>query len=201
MQFIAAGEAKWLRQSAITLLLPHGYDGQGPEHSSCRMERFLQSSSDPEDQIPALGTDGAPHVQIQESNFQVCNVTTPANYFHLLRRQMQRQFRKPLVVAAPKALLRHKDCVSSLEEFGPGGLRAPPPPSPTRALAFTPVCFPGTMFQRVIDDEESKTCAAKDVKRLVFCSGKLFYDLDNARKEKGVKDVAICRLEQVRPGC
>ncbi len=119
-QFIAAGEAKWLRQSALTLLLPHGYDGQGPEHSSCRIERFLQSSNDPEDTLPEFSADGVPLKQIQESNFQVCNVSTPANYFHLLRRQVERLFRKPLIVAAPKALLRHKDCVSSFEDMGEG---------------------------------------------------------------------------------
>ena len=119
-QFLAAQEDKWLRQSALTLLLPHGYDGQGPEHSSCRIERFLQSSNDKEDVLPVLNADGVPATQIQETNFQVCNITTPANYFHALRRQLQRQFRKPLIIAAPKALLRHKDCVSALEDMGPG---------------------------------------------------------------------------------
>jgi len=175
-QFIAAGEAKWLRQSALTMLLPHGYDGQGPEHSSCRLERFLQSSNDQEDHLPTLDSEGLPAKQIQESNYQVCNVTTPANYFHLLRRQVQRQFRKPLIVAAPKALLRHKDAVSSLEEMGPG-----------------------TVFQRVIDDSPEKICAPSQVKRLVFCSGKLFYELDRVRQEKGINNIAICRIEQIAP--
>ena len=170
MQFIAAGEAKWLRQSAITLLLPHGYDGQGPDHSSCRIERFLQACDDPEDSLPLYDENGAPARQIQAINLQVClgcvclprslspsaatqshshcrpsppcllgcsahhaasllllysgcqvvNCTTPANYFHVLRRQLHRGFRKPLVVASPKSLLRHKDCVSTFEDIGPG---------------------------------------------------------------------------------
>lgn len=116
-QFISAGEDKWLRQSGIVLLLPHGYDGQGAEHSSCRLERFLQLVDEDPHYIPVMARDE--RMQIQRCNWQVVNCTTPANYFHCLRRQVHRDFRKPLIVAAPKNLLRHKRCVSSLEDMGP----------------------------------------------------------------------------------
>jgi 2-oxoglutarate dehydrogenase E1 component len=117
-QFIASAEAKWLRQSGLTLLLPHGYEGAGPEHSSCRIERFLQNSDDHPDVVPDMHPDRT--VQIQSTNWQVANVTTPANYFHILRRQVARNFRKPLVIATPKSLLRHKSAVSTLDDIAEG---------------------------------------------------------------------------------
>ena len=112
-QCISAGEAKWMRQTGLTVLLPHGYDGQGPEHSSARMERFLQMSDEDPDEWPECFTDDDPDTvaensQVQAANWQVCNVSTPANYFHMLRRQVHREFRKPLVVMSPKSLLRHR---------------------------------------------------------------------------------------------
>ncbi len=155
-QFIASSESKWLRMSGITLLLPHGYEGQGPEHSSCRIERFLQLCA--------------------EENWQVANCTTPANYFHILRRQMRRKFRKPLVLATPKSLLRHKLCVSKLAEFGPN-----------------------TGFLRVIGDTTAGLQQGPRVKRVVLCSGKVYYDLFAAREAQKIDDVAIVRLEQFYP--
>ena len=154
-QFVAASESKWLRMSGIVLLLPHGYEGQGPEHSSARLERFLQLCA--------------------EDNLQVVNCTTPANYFHVLRRQMHREFRKPLIVMAPKSLLRHKQCVSRLEDFGPGG-----------------------GFHRVLycDELPSEPTEARQV---ALCSGKVYYDLVAAREERGARDVHLLRLEQLYP--
>ena len=139
-QFIAAGEAKWLRASGLVLLLPHGYEGQGPEHSSARPERFLQLCA--------------------EDNMQVANCTTPANYFHILRRQMHRDFRKPLVIMTPKSLLRHKLAVSSLADF-----------------------TGESHFRRILSDPNAPTDA--DVKRLVLCTGKLAYELIEARDKAG----------------
>ena len=153
-QFIAASEAKWLRANGLVLLLPHGYEGQGPEHSSARLERYLQLCA--------------------EDNMQVANCSTPANYFHILRRQMMRNFRKPLVIMTPKSLLRHKAAVSSIDEFT-GDSR----------------------FHRVLFDPNAP--ADKDVKRLVLCSGKLFYDLAEARDAAGDKHTAILRVEQLYP--
>ena len=117
-QFISSGEDKWLRQCGLVMLLPHGYDGQGAEHSSCRLERFLQQVDEDPHHIPNMNQDE--RTQIQTHNWQVVNCSTPANYFHCLRRQVHRDFRKPLIVAAPKNLLRHKRCVSTLEDMGPG---------------------------------------------------------------------------------
>lgn len=117
-QFMSSGEDKWLRQSGLVLLLPHGYDGQGAEHSSCRPERFLQMVDEDPHHVPPLAKDE--RMQIQKCNWQVVNCSTPANYFHCLRRQIHRDFRKPLIVLSPKNLLRHKRCVSSLEDMGPG---------------------------------------------------------------------------------
>lgn len=117
-QFISSGEDKWLRQCGLVMLLPHGYDGQGAEHSSCRVERFLQQVDEDPHHIPIMHEDE--RTQIQKHNWQVVNCTTPANYFHCLRRQVHRDFRKPLVVVSPKNLLRHKRCVSTLEDMGPG---------------------------------------------------------------------------------
>jgi 2-oxoglutarate dehydrogenase E1 component len=150
-QFLVSGEEKWSRLSGLTLLLPHGMEGQGPEHSSARLERFLNLTAD--------------------DNIQVCNATTPAQLFHLLRRQVKRRWRKPLVVMTPKSLLRHPECVSSLEELGSG------------------------TFRRVLPDD----WADKKPSRLLLCQGKVFYDLDAARKERGRKDVAIARIEQLYP--
>jgi 2-oxoglutarate dehydrogenase E1 component len=154
-QFLASGESKWLRMSGLTLLLPHGYEGQGPEHSSARIERYLQLCA--------------------ERNMCVANLTTPANYFHVLRRQLKRNFRKPLVIFTPKSLLRHKLAVSALAEMGEG-----------------------TAFRFVIP--EIDTIATPDaVRRVVLCSGKVYYDLVAERREKAISDVAILRLEQLYP--
>ncbi|MCC7427962.1 MAG: 2-oxoglutarate dehydrogenase E1 component [Alphaproteobacteria bacterium] len=154
-QFIASSESKWLRMSGLVMLLPHGYEGQGPEHSSARLERYLQLCA--------------------ERNMQVCNLTTPANYFHALRRQIHRNFRKPLVIMAPKSLLRHKLAVSALAEMGPG-----------------------SGFRFVYPETDELVAPAK-VKRVVLCTGKVYYDLLATRREKGVRDVAIIRVEQLYP--
>jgi 2-oxoglutarate dehydrogenase E1 component len=154
-QFICSGESKWLRMCSVVLLLPHGLEGQGPEHSSARLERFLQLSA--------------------EDNWQVCNITTPANYFHALRRQMHRNFRKPLVVMSPKSLLRHKLAISDLSEMGPG-----------------------TSFRRVIREVDNLV-ADKKVRRVILCSGKVYYDLLEERRAKQINDVAIVRVEQLYP--
>ncbi|MDB5392847.1 MAG: sucA [Rhodospirillales bacterium] len=154
-QFIASGESKWLRMSGLVMLLPHGYEGQGPEHSSARLERYLQMSA--------------------EDNWQVVNVTTPANYFHALRRQVGRNFRKPLIVMTPKSLLRHKMAVSPLKEFGPG-----------------------SSFHRILPEAESLLHDHK-IRRVVLCSGKVYYDLLTDRQARKINDVAILRLEQLYP--
>ncbi|NKB21282.1 MAG: 2-oxoglutarate dehydrogenase E1 component [Alphaproteobacteria bacterium] len=154
-QFIASAESKWLRMSGIVMLLPHGYEGQGPEHSSARLERYLQLCG--------------------EDNMQVVMPTTPSNYFHVLRRQIHRNFRKPLVVMTPKSLLRHKLCVSTLEDMGPG-----------------------TCFHRVLP-EADKLVADSKVKRVVLCSGKVYYDLYAERNERGIDDIALVRIEQLYP--
>jgi 2-oxoglutarate dehydrogenase E1 component len=152
-QFLSCSESKWLRMSGLTLLLPHGYEGQGPEHSSARLERFLQMCA--------------------EDNVQVANCSTPANYFHILRRQVRRNFRKPLILMTPKSLLRHKLCVSALDDMAAG-----------------------TGFRPVIGDDAVED---KKVRRVVIASGKLVYDLIAAREEAKVNDVAIVRLEQFYP--
>ncbi len=154
-QFIASGETKWLRMSGLVMLLPHGYEGQGPEHSSARMERYLQLCA--------------------ENNMQVCNITTPANYFHALRRQLCRDYRKPLVVMTPKSLLRHKLATSSLAEMADD-----------------------TWFKPVIAETDPIAEPAA-VRRVVLCSGKVYYDLLAERRERALSDVAILRLEQVYP--
>ncbi|MHB8287450.1 MAG: 2-oxoglutarate dehydrogenase E1 component, partial [Caulobacteraceae bacterium] len=163
-QFISSGERKWLRMSGLTLLLPHGYEGQGPEHSSARLERYLQ--------------------QCAEDNMQVANCSTPANYFHILRRQVLRPFRKPLVIMTPKSLLRHKKAVSKLSDMADG-----------------------STFHRILrDDAEAnpqltttKLRADDKIRRVVMCSGKVYYDLLEAREKKGVEDVYLLRLEQFYP--
>ncbi|NMM45537.1 2-oxoglutarate dehydrogenase E1 component [Rhodospirillaceae bacterium KN72] len=158
-QFIASGESKWLRMCGLVMLLPHGYEGQGPEHSSARLERYLQLSA--------------------EDNWQVCNITSPANYYHALRRQVRRNFRKPLIQMTPKSLLRHKACVSALSEFGPG-----------------------TTFHRVLWDNadgSGRLAKDEDIRRVVICSGKVYFDLEAERDAQGIKDVYILRLEQIYP--
>ncbi len=156
-QYIAAGQSKWQRMSGLVMLLPHGYEGQGPEHSSARLERFLQMCA--------------------EQNMVVINSTTPANHFHALRRQLAWKFRKPLVVMSPKSLLRHPECVSSRDDFKTG-----------------------TQFMEVIDDSEFTTKAkAKKVKKVLCCSGKIYYALASRKKELEKDDVAIVRVEQLYP--
>ncbi|HEX2115096.1 MAG TPA: 2-oxoglutarate dehydrogenase E1 component [Alphaproteobacteria bacterium] len=154
-QFISSAESKWLRMSGLVMLLPHGYEGQGPEHSSARLERFLQLSA--------------------EDNWQVCNLTTPANYFHALRRQVHRPFRKPLIIATPKSLLRHKLAVSTLDDLAQG-----------------------KTFHRLLPETGQLVADAK-VRRVVLCSGKVYYDLLEEREKRSVKDVALIRVEQLYP--
>ena len=137
------------------MLLPHGYEGQGPEHSSARLERYLQLFA--------------------EDNIQVANCTTPANYFHLLRRQLHRAFRKPLIVMTPKSLLRHKLCLSRLDEMGPG-----------------------TSFHRVIPDSAAPV-EDEDIRRVVLCSGKVYYDLLRRVRDEQINDIALVRIEQLAP--
>ena len=162
-QFISSGERKWLRMSGLVCLLPHGYEGQGPEHSSARLERFLQMCA--------------------EDNMQVANCTTPANYFHILRRQLKREFRKPLILMTPKSLLRHKRAVSRLDEMGPD-----------------------TSFHRILWDdaqalpgEKIKLVPDADIRRVVLCSGKVFYDLYEEREKRGIDDIYLLRIEQLYP--
>jgi len=175
-QFVSAGESKWLQQSGLVMLLPHGYEGQGAEHSSARVERFLQLSDDDEDDIPTFAKDFGRN-QTQKANWQVVNVTTPANLFHVLRRQVHRNFRKPLIIPSTKSLFRHKLCKSSLEELGPD-----------------------SHFYRLIGERDADIRAnAEKVDRLVFCSGKLYYELLAAREEMGLKNVAIVTIEQIAP--
>ncbi|VTZ52653.1 2-oxoglutarate decarboxylase, thiamin-requiring [Methylocella tundrae] len=161
-QFMSAGERKWLRMSGLVCLLPHGYEGQGPEHSSARLERYLQMCA--------------------EDNMQVANCTSPANYFHILRRQLKREFRKPLILMTPKSLLRHKRCVSSFDEF-----------------------IVGSSFHRVLRDHGEKFPAEfklkpdAGIRRVVLCTGKVYYDLLEEREKRGVDDVYLLRVEQLYP--
>jgi 2-oxoglutarate dehydrogenase E1 component len=162
-QFISSGERKWLRMSGLVCLLPHGYEGQGPEHSSARLERFLQMSA--------------------EDNMQVANCTTPANYFHILRRQLKRNIRKPLILMTPKSLLRHKRAVSRLDEMGPD-----------------------TTFHRLLWDdaqvlagEKIKLVGDDKIRRVVLCSGKVYYDLHEEREKRGIDDIYLLRVEQLYP--
>ena len=151
-QFISSSESKWGRLSGLVMLLPHGYEGQGPEHSSARLERFLQACA--------------------ENNIQVCNLTTPAQLFHVLRRQMKREFKKPLIIMSPKSLLRHKDCVSKVADFT------------------------DNEFWSILDDTK---ITKKKAKRIVLCSGKVYYDLSAYRDANKIKDTAIVRVEQFYP--
>jgi 2-oxoglutarate dehydrogenase E1 component len=162
-QFISSGERKWLRMSGLVLLLPHGYEGQGPEHSSARLERFLQLCA--------------------EDNWQIVNCTTPANYFHVLRRQLHRQFRKPLVLMTPKSLLRHKRVVSDLGQFGPGS-------------SFHRLLWDDAQF---LEGQAIKLKPDGLIRRVVLCSGKVYYDLYEERERLGIDDVYLLRIEQLYP--
>jgi len=153
-QFIAAGEVKWLRANGLVMLLPHGFEGQGPEHSSARLERFLQLCAN--------------------DNIQVCNITSPANYFHVLRRQMLRPFRKPLIIMTPKSLLRHAQAKSDVDKF-----------------------TDDSHFQRILSDKKALPC--EKVRRLVLCSGKVAYDLMEKRDQERIEDVSVVRVEQLYP--
>jgi 2-oxoglutarate dehydrogenase E1 component len=162
-QFISSGERKWLRMSGLVCLLPHGYEGQGPEHSSARLERFLQMCA--------------------EDNMQVANCTTPANYFHILRRQLKREIRKPLILMTPKSLLRHKRAVSRLDELGPD-----------------------STFHRLLwddaqsnPDEKIKLVPDNKIRRVIMCSGKVYFDLLEEREKRGLDDVYLLRVEQLYP--
>ena len=162
-QFISSGERKWLRMSGLVLLLPHGYEGQGPEHSSARLERYLQLCA--------------------EDNWQIANCTTPANYFHVLRRQLHRQFRKPLVLMTPKSLLRNKRAVSRLEEFGPQS-------------SFHRLLWDDA---QLLANEPIKLLPDAEIRRVVLCSGKVYYDLYEEREKRGRNDIYLLRVEQLYP--
>jgi 2-oxoglutarate dehydrogenase E1 component len=161
-QFISSGESKWLRMSGLVVLLPHGFEGQGPEHSSARLERFLQMCG--------------------QDNWIVANCSTPANYFHILRRQIHRSFRKPLILMTPKSLLRHRLCISEAADF-----------------------TDGSSFHRVLWDDAQKgnsdteLVADDKIKRVVMCSGKVYYDLLEERDRRGIDDVYLLRFEQFYP--
>lgn len=164
-QFISSGEQKWFRMSGLVLLLPHGYEGQGPEHSSARLERFLQLCA--------------------EDNMQVANCTTPANYFHILRRQLHRDFRKPLILMTPKSLLRHKKATSGLAELGPD--------SCFHRLLWDDAEAPG------VSKTDIKLVADDKIRRVVMCTGKVYFDLLEDREKRGINDVYLMRLEQLYP--
>jgi 2-oxoglutarate dehydrogenase E1 component len=162
-QFISSGERKWLRMSGLVCLLPHGYEGQGPEHSSARLERYLQLCA--------------------EDNMQVANCTTPGNYFHILRRQLKRDIRKPLILMTPKSLLRHKRCVSPLSELAAGS-------------SFHRVLRDGA---ETVKGEAIKLVKDEKIRRVVLCSGKVYYDLYEEREKRGIDDVYLVRVEQIYP--
>ena len=162
-QFISSGERKWLRMSGLVCLLPHGYEGQGPEHSSARLERFLQLCA--------------------EDNMQVANVTTPANYFHILRRQLKRDFRKPLILMTPKSLLRHKRAVSSLSEI-------------SGESSFHRLLWDDAQY---LGDQPIKLVKDSKIRRVVLCTGKVYYDLYEEREKRGIDDIYLLRVEQLYP--
>ncbi|MCC8957699.1 2-oxoglutarate dehydrogenase E1 component [Bradyrhizobium sp. Pear77] len=162
-QFISSGERKWLRMSGLVCLLPHGYEGQGPEHSSARLERYLQMCA--------------------EDNMQVVNPTTPANYFHVLRRQLHREIRKPLILMTPKSLLRHKRAVSRLDELG-------------KNATFHRILYDDA---QMLPDEKIKLVPDDKIRRVVLCSGKVYYDLYEEREKRGVDDIYLMRIEQLYP--
>ena len=162
-QFISSGERKWLRMSGLVCLLPHGYEGQGPEHSSARLERFLSMCA--------------------EDNMQVANCTTPANYFHILRRQLKRDFRKPLILMTPKSLLRHKRAVSRLDEMGP-------------ATSFHRLLWDDAQLR---PNEKIRLLGDDKMRRVILCSGKVYYDLYEERERRGIDDIYLLRIEQLYP--
>ncbi|MCA6099702.1 2-oxoglutarate dehydrogenase E1 component [Bradyrhizobium sp. USDA 4524] len=162
-QFISSGERKWLRMSGLVCLLPHGYEGQGPEHSSARLERYLQMCA--------------------EDNMQVVNPTTPANYFHVLRRQLHREIRKPLILMTPKSLLRHKRAVSQLEELG-------------KNATFHRILYDDA---QMLPDEKIKLVPDDKIRRVVLCSGKVYYDLYEEREKRDIDDIYLMRVEQLYP--
>lgn len=175
-QFISSGQAKWVRQSGLVMLQPHGLEGMGPEHSSARLERFLQMSADDPDYFPPESEEFAVR-QLHDSNWIVANCSTPANYFHILRRQIALPFRKPLILMTPKSLLRHPEAKSSFD-----------------------LMLEDTQFLRVIPEEGPATQNPNGVKTLLFCSGKIYYDLKKARAERKLDDkIAIARMEQISP--
>ena len=165
-QFLSSGERKWLRMSGLVCLLPHGYEGQGPEHSSARLERFLQLCA--------------------EDNWQVANCTTPSNYFHALRRQLHRKFRKPLILMTPKSLLRHKRVVSNIVEMGPG-------------KTFHRILWDDADQRRPHPASEFRLKPDNEIRRVVMCSGKVYYDLADEREKAGINDVYVLRIEQLYP--
>jgi 2-oxoglutarate dehydrogenase E1 component len=162
-QFISSGERKWLRMSGLVCMLPHGYEGQGPEHSSARLERFLQMCA--------------------EDNMQVVYATTPGNFFHVLRRQLHREIRKPLILMTPKSLLRHKRAVSRLDELGAD-------------TTFHRILYDDAVM---LPDEKIKLVPDDKIRRVVLCSGKVYYDLYEEREKRGVDDVYLMRIEQLYP--
>jgi 2-oxoglutarate dehydrogenase E1 component len=162
-QFVSSGERKWLRMSGLVMLLPHGYEGQGPEHSSARLERYLQLCA--------------------EDNMQVAYCTTPANYFHILRRQLHRNFRKPLILMTPKSLLRHKRAVSRLDELAEN--------STFHRLLYDDAEMLQGQAIRLVPDER--------IRRVVVCTGKVYFDLYEEREARGIDDIYILRVEQLYP--
>ncbi|XP_055687626.1 2-oxoglutarate dehydrogenase complex component E1 isoform X4 [Lutzomyia longipalpis] len=175
-QFISCGQAKWVRQSGMVMLLPHGMEGMGPEHSSARLERFLQMSSDDPDYFPPESDEFAIR-QLHDINWIVANVSTPANYFHIMRRQIHMPFRKPLIMMTPKSLLRHPECKSSFD-----------------------MMTGNTEFLRLIPEEGAAAEKPNKVKKLIFCSGRVYYDLVKARRDNKLEsDIAIARVEQISP--
>ncbi|XP_043191293.1 2-oxoglutarate dehydrogenase, mitochondrial-like isoform X1 [Amphibalanus amphitrite] len=176
-QFISSGQAKWVRQSGLTLLLPHGMEGMGPEHSSARLERFLQLCSEDPEYFPPFAADEFAIRQLSECNMIVANCSVPSNYYHILRRQVHMPFRKPLILMTPKSLLRHPRAQSSFDDM-----------------------VEGTEFKRVLPDTAAAGQSPSGVRRVIFCSGKVYYDLEKAREDRGLQDqVAIVRVEQLSP--
>uniref|UniRef100_A0A336L5D2 oxoglutarate dehydrogenase (succinyl-transferring) n=1 Tax=Culicoides sonorensis TaxID=179676 RepID=A0A336L5D2_CULSO len=175
-QFISSGQAKWVRQSGLVMLNPHGMEGMGPEHSSARLERFLQMSSDDPDYYPPESDEFAIR-QLHDINWIVANCTTPANYFHILRRQIAMPFRKPLILMTPKSLLRHPEAKSPFSDM-----------------------TEGTQFQRMIPEKGVAAESPSSVKKLIFCTGRVYYDLTKARREQKLEnEIAIARVEQISP--
>jgi len=172
---IGSGERKWGMTTGLCMFLPHGFDGQGPEHSSARVERFLQlMDDDPYDE--SYHIEGGKHI-VQKSNMQICNITNPANFFHVLRRQLHRDFRKPLIVLTPKQLLRHKLVKSNLSEF----------------------CDKQRFHRTYAESYPEQIDEPNNIKRIIFCSGQVYFALIDYRQKNNIKNVAICRVEQVAP--